>query len=60
MTHICKYFLVDAEGIRRCVECGKSAQEVKQELKADTEHEDKALDKPEDKAVHRRRKRRRS
>jgi len=41
----CKYFLMSADGIRRCSVCGKTApvKEAKPEI------EDKAVEKPEDK-----------
>jgi len=38
----CKYFLMGADGIRRCSVCGKPAP-VKPEI------EDKSVEKPEDK-----------
>jgi hypothetical protein len=40
----CKYYLMNAEGVRVCSVCGKPAP-----IKADKPIEDKAVGKPEDK-----------
>jgi len=48
MKHICKYFLMDDKGVRRCTQCGKAAHEP--EVKLQEEHEDKAIDRPTTKA----------
>ena len=57
MKHECKYFLMDSQGVRRCVQCNKPAHQKDEpvEVKSEEAHEDKMLATPENKAQRARR-----
>ena len=47
--HVCKYFLRDSQGVRRCVQCHKPAHQDEPEVKMQEVHEDKSVEAHETK-----------